>query len=306
MSISICGSVALDTLHTPEGKRDRILGGSAVHASLVACLFSDINIIGIVGQDFPDKYKRLMEKKGISLEGLEESKGNTFYWEGSYLEDLNSAKTLKTELGVLENYMPKLSSKSAESKILFCANSHPLTQLEAIRQSSSDFVALDTMNLWIDIALDDLKKVFSKINILFINEEEARQYVKTNNLYLAGKAILAKNKQMQYVVIKKGEYGSMLMGRDNDQVFMAPAVPLEQVKDPTGAGDSFAGGFLGYLDANANNANTFTWDDLKNAIITGTAVSSFYVEEFGSDNALNITREKVEERIDLLKRYTSI
>lgn len=301
MSISIVGSVAFDTLESREGTREKILGGSATYAAIAASNYTSPAMIGVVGQDFPQDYFDLLTNRKIDISDLEIKDGKTFHWTGSYIDNINVAQTVSTEIGVLENYKPKVNDKNANSKILFLANNDPDVQMEAIRQSKSAIIAMDTMNLWIEIKKESLIQVINKCQILFINDTELKMLSGEYNLIKAAAWAFDAFSDLHYLILKKGEFGATLFGRNTDQYFSIGAFPLDSVKDPTGAGDSFAGSFLGFI-----SDKDYNWQILKEALFIGTITSSFTVQEFGPDTLLSAKLKNLEERLALLKKYSSL
>lgn len=297
MDITVVGSVALDTVETPWGRNENGLGGAAVYFSLAAIPFAPVHLVGVVGEDFPVEHVKLLSGKGINLEGLERVPGRTFRWSGRYHEDVNLRDTLDTQLNVFEQFHPKLPETARKSEILFLGNIHPGLQLEVLDQSAHQFSALDTMNLWIEITQEDLRRVLARVNCLIINDGEAKQLTGEANVVRAAKDILKMGPNA--VVVKKGEHGAMLFCRDAE-VFATPALPLENVVDPTGAGDSFAGGFLGYL------AYTGATDpaSLRRAVLRGTAVASFTCQDFGPRALATATHDAIEARVADFRRVT--
>ncbi|MBE8715417.1 PfkB family carbohydrate kinase [Sphingobacterium hungaricum] len=293
MSLVIIGTVAFDAIETPFGKRDKIVGGAATFASLSASfLYDDIKVVSIIGEDFGDDNLKILTDKGIDVDGIEIIKGGkSFFWSGKYHNDMNSRDTLITELNVLENFDPKLPASYQDCEYLLLGNLTPQVQIATLGQlqNKPKLVVLDTMNFWMDVALEDLKEVLQRVNVLTINDAEARQLSGEYSLVKAAQKILTMGPQ--YLIIKKGEHGALLFGEN--QIFSAPALPLADVFDPTGAGDAFAGGFIGYL-AKVNSVN-FT--NMKNAVIFGSALASFCVEEFGSEKLQTLSQEMIRERI---------
>ena len=277
MSILVVGSVAYDTLETPEGRREDILGGAATHFSTAASFFTDVHLVGVVGDDFQDEHVEFLKGRGINLAGLEVvTNGKTFRWSGHYLNDLNQAETRQTDLGVFADFDPKLSEGDKERPYLFLANIHPSLQLKVLEQMKAPrLTAMDTMNLWIDTTRDELQKVIERVDMIFVNDAEARALSGRGNVTLAARRIMEWGPKM--VVIKRGEYGALVY--QGDMVFFSPAMPMERVVDPTGAGDTFAGGFMGYV-AKAGSTGT---GDLKRAAVLGGVMASFQVEDFGLD-----------------------
>ena len=298
MSITVVGSVGLDTVETPSGRNEEGLGGAAVYFSLAAANFVPVNLVGIVGDDFPEKHVALLESKQINLEGLERAAGKTFRWTGKYHDDVNERDTLDTQLNVFETFHPKLPESTRNAPYLFLGNIHPALQLEVLDQARPKFIGLDTMNLWIDITLDDLKAVLARVDCLIINDGEAKQLTGELNLRDAARAIQAMGPSV--VVIKKGEHGCMLFGAGGE-IFAIPALPLEVVTDPTGAGDSFAGGFMGYIAT--KDATDFA--TLKQAVVYGSALASCTCEAFGPDALAAVDAKKVEARYQAFKELTA-
>ncbi len=295
----IVGTVAFDAIETPFGKTDKILGGAATYIGLAASQFNvDGAIVSIVGGDFPKEDLKMLEAKGMDLSGLEVVEdGKTFFWSGKYHNDMNTRDTLKTDLNVLANFNPQVPEDYRNAEVVMLGNLHPMVQLGVIEQiDSPKLMVLDTMNFWMDSALDDLMKVIAKVDVVTINDEEARQLSGEYSLVKAAAKIMEMGPD--YVVIKKGEHGALLFG--DDDVFFAPAMPLREVFDPTGAGDTFAGGFTGYLAKTGD----YRYENMKNAIINGSALASFCVEKFGPERLLQLSRAEVYERIQQFKSLT--
>lgn len=292
------GSLGLDTLETPFEKAERVLGGSAPYFALAAKLYTDVGIVAVIGDDYPEQHIDLMDKKGINLDGLQRAQGESFFWHGKYHFDMNSRDTLETRLGVFAEFSPNLPASYRKAPYVFLANILPTLQLAVQEQiESPKLVVLDSMNLWIETARPQLTDAMRRSNILTINDQEARQYADTSSLLAAARAIMANGPSG--VIIKKGEHGVIYVS--NDGVFGAPALLLEEVKDPTGAGDSFAGGFMGYL---AETGDT-SFAGIKRALVHGTAVASFTVESLGIDRLASITRDDVQRRYRELLEFTS-
>jgi sugar/nucleoside kinase (ribokinase family) len=296
----IVGTVAFDAIETPFGKTDKILGGAATFIGLAASQFN-INsaIVSVVGGDFPQKYLDVLLHKNIDTSGIEIVKdGKTFFWSGLYHNDMNSRDTLTTELNVLADFQPIVPNHFKDAKVVMLGNLHPLTQLSVLEQmdKTPELVVLDTMNFWMDNALDDLHKVMRKIDVITINDEEARQLTGEYSLVVAARKIHEMGPK--YVVIKKGEHGALLF--NNDNVFYAPALPLEEVFDPTGAGDTFAGGFAGYLA----KTNDISFENMKKAVIYGSTLASFCVEKFGTERMEHLKSEAVNKRLQQFKTLT--
>ncbi len=289
MSILVVGSVALDSVSTPFGEREEALGGSAVFFSLAASFFSEVRVSAVVGEDFPNEHLRLLASRGIDLEGLQRRAGRTFRWRGCYDYDLNEARTLETQLNVFEDFRPELPEKYRDSEFVFLANIDPELQLSVLEQVRSPRLVLcDTMNYWIENKRDQLLKTISRVDIMLINDAEARQLTGEPNLIRAGRSILHMGPQR--VVIKKGEHGVLMIGPDS--FFSLTAYPLENVFDPTGAGDSFGGGFLGSL----SRFSRLDEDILRRSIVYGSVMASFNVESFSCDRLCELAWEDVEER----------
>ncbi len=294
------GTVAFDAIETPFGKTDKILGGSGTFVGLAASKFEvNIGIVSVVGGDFPQSYLDMMKENGINTDGVEIIKeGKTFFWSGKYHNDMNSRDTLITELNVLEHFKPIVPEAYKNSSIVMLGNLHPLTQASVLDQMSvkPKLVVLDTMNFWMDIALDDLHQVLKRIDVITINDDEARQLSGEYSLVNAAKKIHTMGPK--YVVIKKGEHGALLFSEEG--MFYAPALPLAEVFDPTGAGDTFAGGFCGYLAKTEN----ISFENMKNAIIYGSNLASFCVEKFGTQRMEELKNGEVEERLRAFKELT--
>lgn len=293
MSLLTVGTVAFDKLESPFGKTDKILGGAATYIGMASSLLGvDTAIVSVVGGDFPQEYIDLLTSKGINLDGLEIVKdGKTFFWEGKYHNDLNTRDTLVTELNVLETFNPVVPQNRKSPDVLMLGNLHPLVQKGVLTQLDKrpGLVVLDTMNFWMDCALPELMDVIKDVDVISINDEEARQLSGEYSLVKAAKKIMSFGPKT--VIIKKGEHGALLF--QNDQVFFAPALPLEDVFDPTGAGDTFAGGFSGYLA----KTNDFSFDNMKRAIVYGSALASVTCEKFGTDSLQNLDREGLINRL---------
>jgi sugar/nucleoside kinase (ribokinase family) len=298
VSLLVVGSVAFDAVETPFGKRERMLGGSATHFSLAASFFTDVRVVGVVGGDFGDDEFAVFRERGIDTTDLEVvSEGRTFFWRGRYDFDLNTAHTLDTQLNVFADFKPKLSPDSRRARLAFLGNIQPDLQVEVREQvAGAELVALDTMNYWIDTVPDAVWDAVRGVNVVIINDAEARQLAGEPNLIRAARKILAAGPRA--LVIKRGEYGAALFTKDS--YFATPAYPLESVFDPTGAGDTFAGGFVGYL------ASHETLDDatMRRAMIFGSVMASFNVEEFGTERVRRLTHEEINARFREFKRMT--
>jgi sugar/nucleoside kinase (ribokinase family) len=293
MTVTVVGSIAYDRVKTPFGERERMLGGAATHFALAASFFDSVRAVGPVGDDFSDF--ETLSLRGTSTDDVEVVPGGkTFFWHGEYGWDLNSRETLDTQLGVFETFDPKLSQASKDAEVLFLANIQPDLQRAVREQSSAKFVAMDSMNLWIDIARDSLVQTIAGVDCVILNDAELRQLTEKPNLITAAREVLTMGPSV--VVAKQGEYGAALI--TDDEFFSLPAYPLESVIDPTGAGDTFAGGFVGYLAKNPG--------DYRNAMAYGTALASFNVEEFGTERVARLTLEEVEARVSTLGAITRL
>jgi sugar/nucleoside kinase (ribokinase family) len=301
MSLVVVGSIAFDAVRTPFGKREKMLGGAAVHFSLAASFFTDVRVVGPVGDDFGDEQRSVLEGRGVNTEDIEHvGGGQTFFWKAHYEFDMNTAHTEDTQLGVFGEFEPKLSDASKSADHLFLANIQPDVQRGVLDQvESARFSGLDSMNLWIDTARDSLVETISGVDLVFLNDAEIRQLTGEPNLVKATRAVMEMGPSI--VVAKQGEYGAALFTKDG--FFALPAYPLETVKDPTGAGDSFAGGFLGYL------ASQDDWTDdhaLRRAVVYGSTLASFNVQDFGTERVSGLTREEVDERFEEFRRMTAL
>ncbi|MFH1563957.1 MAG: PfkB family carbohydrate kinase [Nitrospirota bacterium] len=302
MSILVVGTVALDSVKTPFGKVTEALGGSATYFSLAANIFTKVKLVGVVGADFPNEYVLFLKERGIDLEGLQQIEGKTFRWKGEYRYDLNAAITLETQLNVLEIFSPEIPPQYQDTEFIFLANIDPELQLNVLEQlKSPKLVVADTMNFWIERKKDALLEVLKKIDIAILNDGEARQLTNEPNLINAAKKILSLGPKR--VIIKKGEHGSLMVSKSRfakSRFFSAPAYPLESIFDPTGAGDSFAGGFLGYLASQEKISE----QEMKKAIICGTTVASFTVEDFSVNRLMTLTKEEIKKRYLKIKKIT--
>ncbi len=296
----VVGTVAFDAIETPFGKTDKILGGAATYIGLSASNFNvDAALVSVVGGDFPQEHLDLLTSKNLDISGIEIVKeGKTFFWSGRYHNDMNSRDTLATELNVLEHFNPVVPDDYKDAEIVMLGNLHPLVQQGVLDQMNKKpkLAILDTMNFWMDIALNDLLSVIKNVDVITINDEEARQLTGEYSLVVAARKIHAMGPK--YVVIKKGEHGALLF--HENEVFYAPALPLEEVFDPTGAGDTFAGGFAGYI---AKTGDT-SFENMKNAVIYGSTLASFCVEKFGTERMENLTNEEVYKRLQQFKDLT--
>ena len=301
MKIVSVGTVAFDAIETPFGKTDKIVGGACTYISLSAAYFNDSpNLISVVGEDFPKETIDLFKQRGINTEGLQIKEGEkTFFWSGKYHQDMNTRDTIDTQLNVLESFDPIVPNSYQDCDILMLGNLTPSVQMKVIQQMETrpKLIVLDTMNFWMEIAMDDLKEVIKQIDVLTINDEEARLLSGEHSLRKAAKIILQMGPK--YLIIKKGEHGALLFGDNN--IFYAPALPLEEVFDPTGAGDTFAGGFVGYL----STCDSINWEAMKKAVIVGSAMASFTVEKFGIERLVALDENQIEERINEFKKLVS-
>jgi sugar/nucleoside kinase (ribokinase family) len=293
MSLLVVGTVAFDAIETPFGKTDKIIGGAASYIALAASYFyNEIGLVSVVGEDFPQDFLDTLTSKGVNLDGLEIKKGEkSFFWSGKYHADMNSRDTIDTQLNVLASFNPVVPEQYKEVDFLMLGNLMPLVQQQVISQLTKrpKLVVLDTMNFWMDTAHDELVKTISQVDVLTINDAEARQLSGEYSLVKAAQKIL--DMGIKYLIIKKGEHGALLFNKE--QVFFAPALPLEEVFDPTGAGDSFAGGFIGYLAKTGD----ISFENMKRAIIHASAMASFTVEKFGTERLMNLSKKDVEDRV---------
>jgi sugar/nucleoside kinase (ribokinase family) len=298
MSLLVVGSVAFDAIETPFGKTDKIIGGAASYISLAASYFTkQSKLVAVVGEDFPNEFIQTLESKGVNTEGLQIKQGEkSFFWSGKYHTDMNSRDTLITELNVLGNFDPIIPESYQDCEFLMLGNLTPAVQQTVINRLTKrpKLIVMDTMNFWMEIALDDLKKTISMVDVLTINDEEARQLSGEYSLVKAAAKIQAMGPK--YLIIKKGENGALLF--HGKEVFFAPALPLEEVFDPTGAGDTFAGGFIGYLAKTGD----ISFENMKNAIIYGSAMASFCVEKFGTERIMDLKEDELQARIQQFQK----
>ncbi|MFL2665247.1 MAG: PfkB family carbohydrate kinase [Dehalococcoidia bacterium] len=298
MSLLVVGSIAYDSVETPSGKRDMQLGGSGCFFSVSASYFTEVSIVGVIGEDFKDSDLKFLKEKNIDISGIEKTKGKTFRWSGEYMDDINTAITLDTQLNVFGNFKPKISDEHSKKPYLFLANIDPEIQNKVLESMSKKpkFVACDTMNLWIDIKKNELINLISNVDMLFINHEESRQLTSVDNSINIYEKI--KNYGSDNLVIKLGEFGAKLFSQSD--IFFAPAFPVKQVVDPTGAGDSFAGGFMGYI-AKHGEINS---EILKTATIVGSTMASFAVEDFGMNRFKTLEHNDIKERFEEFSKFT--
>ena len=300
MTLTVVGSIAFDAVETPMGSRDRLLGGAAVHFALASSFLAETRVVGPVGDDFGDAEYEVLRSRGVVTDDIEHVPGGkTFFWAGRYERDPNIRHTLQTDLNVFEHFQPKLSQASRDADVLFLANIQPDLQRAVLDQcSEARFTALDTMNLWIDIAHESLLRTVRRVDCMIINDAEVRQLVDEPNTVRAARAVLDLGPRV--VVVKQGEYGAAMFTRDG--FFGLPAYPTPDVVDPTGAGDSFAGGFMGYVAAHADES--LTDELLRRAMAYGTALASFNVEAFGTERMQTLTPDEIAERVAELQRVT--
>ncbi len=294
LSMIVGGTVAIDNVITPKGEQRSLLGGSASYAALSASYYHQpVALLGVIGKDYPVEHLEMLSSKGVDLGAIEKSDGDSFTWTGEYFENMNDRTTHEVGLNVLESWSVKVPEVYQGSEVVVLANMAPQNQLEMLEQcSEAKFVIADTMDLWISIANEQLHEVLKKIDLLVINEGEAREFAKTSNLVKAGHLLLEKGPQ--YVIIKLGEFGAMLFGQNQGEFFRCGAYPLEEVVDPTGAGDSFLGAFAGFLAAGGNSSPSFR--DLKQAVIEGSVMASFTCEGYSTRVLQELTAEKIETR----------
>lgn len=299
MSVLVVGSIALDTLETPFGVAESVLGGSAVYFSLAASFFTPVRLVSVVGNDFPEEYTELLRNRSVGLEGLEVTDGKTFRWDGEYQGAMNEAQTREVQLNVFEDFLPTVPDNYRDSRFVFLANSSPHTQMHVREQlPDADFVLADTMNLWIETEKPALLELFETLDGVILNDDEARELTGCHNLLRAGRWIL--NHGPNYCFIKKAEHGAMLLGPNG--VFVLPGYPTDEVRDPTGAGDSFAGGLVG------SAADRVDVEDnvLRSGLAYGTVVASYTIEDFGTSRLDAITREDLEQRLEKYIRMTHL
>ncbi len=306
MSIVVVGSVAFDTLETPYGKREKILGGAATYFSLSASYFTDVRVIAVVGEDFTAEHESVMKNRGVDTRGIQHAKGKTFHWTGAYGENVNEAKTLNTELNVFESFQPTIPAEYDNSDFLFLANIDPVLQSK-VRDAMPKvkLVGGDTMNYWINDHRKNLGEMLKRVDVLLINDTEAKMLAGDNSLPRAARKVLDLGPRA--LVIKHGEYGATIFFRDGEfsgghHPFRAPALPLDEVRDPTGAGDSFAGGFMGYIASQGE----VTRKVMKHAMFYGSVMGSFAVEKFGTERLQSLTRQEIDERFNIFRELTHL
>jgi len=306
LSILVVGSVAFDTLKTPYGERQKILGGAATYFSLSASHFTDVRVVAVVGDDFTPENEAVMNNRGVDTRGIQHAKGKTFHWSGEYGENVNEAKTLTTELNVFESFQPQIPAEYGDTDFLFLANIDPALQIR-VRKSMPKvkLVGGDTMNYWISGHRQELEKMLRGVDVLLINDGEAKMLAGDNSLPRAARKVLELGPRA--LVIKHGEYGATIFFRDGEfagghHPFRAPALPLDEVRDPTGAGDSFAGGFMGYIASQGEVSRSV----LKHAMFYGSVMGSFSVERFGTERLQSLTREEIDERFEVFRELTHL
>jgi len=301
MSLTVVGSIAFDAVKTPFGERERMLGGAAVHFSLAASFFTEVRPVGPVGDDFGPEHSEVLERRGVIVDDIEHVPGKSFFWRAHYEFDLNVAHTDDTQLGVFESFEPKLSPAAEAADTLFLANIQPdLQRSVRARCPGASLSGLDSMNFWIESARDSLLAAIAEVDVLVLNDAEIRMLTDESNLARGARALMAKGPRA--IVAKQGEYGAALFTESG--FFALPGFPLEDVRDPTGAGDSFAGGFFGYLDGLGAGA-TASDDELRRAMGYGTVLASFNIEEFGTERVARLSREEIDERLEELRAMTS-
>ncbi|MCP5522375.1 MAG: sugar kinase [Verrucomicrobiales bacterium] len=299
MSVLVVGSTALDSIKTPNAENPRLLGGSASHAAVAVSFFAPVRLVGVVGDDFPRRYVKLYERHGIDLEGLQFARGRTFHWAGEYEVNMNNRRTLTTELGVFEHFTPTLPESCKRTPFVLLANIAPGLQHHVLDQMQRPkFVVADTMDLWLNIALPDLLRLLKRVDALVLNDSEARQLTGEDNVVVAARRIHRLGPR--YVIVKKGEHGSLLSGPGGR--FVCPAYPLEKVVDPTGAGDSFVGGLMGCLASGRGSVE----QNLRRGMLHGAVVASFCCEGFGLKRTTRVTRQDIEARVTELKSMTRV
>ena len=299
MSVLVSGSIAIDHVKTQKASQENLLGGSASYAAIAASFFAPSHIVGVVGHDFPEEHLTLLKSRDINLDGIEFSEGETFRWTGEYMEDMNDRETLEVALNVLESWKPAVADSQKDVKINLLANAHPVNQHDVVDQLGEDaaFTIADTMDLWIQISRDELERLLQRIDLLVLNDSEAKLMMDTSNVVAAGKAL--REMGPKYVIVKKGEHGAMLFSEDD--FFACPAFPLHDVFDPTGAGDSFIGGAAGYLSSLGKNE--FSFNDLTSAIARGTILASYTCESFSTHALQELEKEDFEARLASFRKY---
>jgi len=306
MSILAVGSIAFDSIATPSGRADNVVGGSATYFSLAASYFTDVRVVAVVGEDFAPEHESILKNRGVDTRGIEHAKGKTFRWGGHYLENLNEAKTDFTELNVFEKFQPRIPAEYKDSQFLFLGNIHPsLQRVVRLEMNGVQLTGGDTMNYWIQGSRQELAETLKLVDVLLINDGEARMLAGESSVPRASRKVMDLGPRA--LVIKHGEYGATIFFRDGayglgSHPFRAPALPIEEVKDPTGAGDSFAGGFMGYIASQPQ----LTREVLKRALFYGGVMGSFAVERFGTERLQNLTRDEIEARFQLFRELTHL
>jgi len=298
MSVLVVGSVALDSVETPFGKADDVLGGSATFFAASASHLTKVSVVGVVGSDYPTEKLEPLKKRGVDFSGLEHAEGESFRWRGRYRHDLNSAETLETRLGVFSHFSPKIPEKLRSCPYVFLANIDPRLQLDVLRQvKKPKLVACDTMNFWIQSRRPDIIELLGHVDLMTLNDAEARQLTEKANIVQAAQWIMARGPR--HVIIKKGEHGAFMFTEKT--IFFAPAFPLESVFDPTGAGDSFAGGFIGYLAATGDLSEA----NMRRAVVMGSVMGSFAVEKFSIERLMTLTRPEIDQRVKEMRKLVT-
>jgi len=295
MNVLVVGSIALDSVKTPSGWGDHVVGGSALYFSVAASFFTKVALVGIVGKDFPENYLRMLEKKGVDISGVQVSEGETFRWIGDYTEDINRVKTVSVCQNVMENFTPVFPDRFRKIPYVFLANIEPEVQIKVLEMMDSpNFVVCDTMNFWIERDVDVLHNLMKRVNVMMVNDEEARLLTGKRNVIEASKEMLTLGPSV--VVIKKGEHGAILATKRN--LFIAPAYPVSKAVDPTGAGDSFGGGFIGYIASTTGNISE---ENMRKAVVYGIVIASFTVEDFSTRKLEKITMGDIEKRVEEMR-----
>ena len=303
MKVIVAGTVAIDDVKTPKVERTGLMGGSAAYAAMSCSFFARTRIVGIIGKDFPKEHIKTLENKGICTEGIERSEGDSFYWSGEYHENMDDRTTHDVAVNVLEAYKPKIPESYSDSELILLANMSPRNQLDVLKQcNNAKYSIADTMDIWIHNEREELLELLKKIDLLVINESEAQLFMETRNLVRAGKKLLGMGPEN--IIIKTGEHGSMLFGKNESDFFRLGAYPLEEVEDPTGAGDCFVGGIAGFI-ASINQGSP-SFDELKSAIVRGTVMASFDCESFSVEALSSLDSEQISQRLNQLLSYTQI
>ena len=303
MKVIVAGTVAIDDVKTPKVERTGLMGGSAAYAAMSCSFFAKTRIVGIIGKDFPEEHIRTLENNGVCTEGIERSEGDSFYWSGEYHENMDDRTTHDVGVNVLEAYEPKIPESYSDTELILLANMSPRNQLDVLDQcKNAKYSIADTMDIWIHNERDELLEILGKIDLLVINESEAQLFMETRNLIRAGKKLLGLGPAN--VIIKTGEHGSMVFGKNEDEFFRLGAYPLEEVEDPTGAGDCFVGGIAGFIAS--QNQESPSFNDLKSAMLRGTVMASFDCESFSVEALSSLNSEQISQRLNQLLSYTKI